>query len=470
MVFSNLIFLYLFLPINILLYYITKNPAWRNGVLIVFSLFFYAWGEPVWVTLLIFSATIDYIHGLICEKYQRRWQAKAALLSSLILNLGLLGVFKYSGMAVATVNQLTGLSLPVPAFALPIGISFYTFQTISYVIDVYRGQVGAQKSYWRFFMYVSMYPQLVAGPIVRYADVAAQIDERHTSKEDFIAGISRFCVGLGKKVLIANLAGDFASQYLDGDLTRLTTGGAWFGILMFTVQIYFDFSGYSDMAIGLAHLFGFRYVENFNYPYIACSATDFWRRWHISLGSFFRDYVYIPMGGNRRHQIWNLLVVWFLTGLWHGASWNFVLWGLYFGLLIVLEKGFLLKLLDKIPRFFRHMYLLFAVVVGWALFYFTDLGRLGTFFKVLFGAAGAGAWDVQLEVVLLNNLFWLIIAVIGCMPVAGWAQKKWMALKKPRWSAGLESGIHMGWNLGLLLLATAFLAGQSYNPFLYFRF
>ena len=243
MVFSNLIFLYLFLPANILLYYITKNPAWRNGVLIVFSLFFYAWGEPVWVTLLIFSATIDYFHGRICERYAGYWQAKAALVSSLVLNLGLLGVFKYSGMLVESVNSLTGLSLPVPAFSLPIGISFYTFQTISYVIDVYRGQARAQRSYWRFFMYVSMYPQLVAGPIVRYTEVAAQIQERQTSRADFIGGISRFCTGLGKKVLIANLAGDFASQYLDGDLAALSTAGAWFGLLMFTIQIYFDFSG-----------------------------------------------------------------------------------------------------------------------------------------------------------------------------------------------------------------------------------
>ena len=354
MVFSNLIFLCLFLPANILLYYLTRNPAWRNGVLIFFSLFFYAWGEPVWVTLLIFSATIDYFHGKICEKYTGRWQAKAALISSLVLNLGLLGVFKYSGMAVESLNALTGLSLPVPAFSLPIGISFYTFQTISYVVDVYRGQVRAQKSYWRFFMYVSMYPQLVAGPIVRYTDVAEQIDSRHTTREDFVKGISRFCAGLGKKVLIANLAGDFASQYLDGDLTSLTTAGAWFGILMFTLQIYFDFSGYSDMAIGLARLFGFHYMENFNYPYISQSVSEFWRRWHISLGSFFRDYVYIPLGGNRSHTFRNLLIVWFLTGLWHGASWNFIVWGLLNGIVIIISQE-LEPLYDKFHTRFPRL-------------------------------------------------------------------------------------------------------------------
>lgn len=470
MVFSNLIFLCLFLPANILLYYLTRNPAWRNGVLIFFSLFFYAWGEPVWVTLLIFSATIDYFHGKICEKYTGRWQAKAAVISSLVLNLGLLGVFKYSGMAVESLNALTGLSLPVPAFSLPIGISFYTFQTISYVVDVYRGQVRAQKSYWRFFMYVSMYPQLVAGPIVRYTDVAEQIDSRHTTREDFVKGISRFCAGLGKKVLIANLAGDFASQYLDGDLTSLTTAGAWFGILMFTLQIYFDFSGYSDMAIGLARLFGFHYMENFNYPYISQSVSEFWRRWHISLGSFFRDYVYIPLGGNRSHTFRNLLIVWFLTGLWHGASWNFVLWGLYFGLLIFLEKQFLQKLLQKLPHILRHFYLLFAVTISWALFYFTDLSRLWTFLQTLFGVQGAGLWDVQLEVELLNNLFWLIAAVIGCLPLLPWAREKWKLLQKPGWALLFESGVGMAWNLLILFLCVAFLAGQSYNPFLYFRF
>ena len=470
MVFSNLIFLCLFLPANILLYYLTRNPAWRNGVLILFSLFFYAWGEPVWVTLLIFSATIDYFHGKICEKYIGQWQAKAALVSSLVLNLGLLAIFKYSGMAVESLNALTGLSLPVPAFSLPIGISFYTFQTISYVIDVYRGQIRAQQSYWRFFMYVSMYPQLVAGPIVRYQEVAVEIDNRHTSREDFVKGISRFCTGLGKKVLIANLAGDFASQYLDGDLASLTTAGAWFGILMFTLQIYFDFSGYSDMAIGLARLFGFHYMENFNYPYISQSVSEFWRRWHISLGSFFRDYVYIPLGGNRSHIFRNLLVVWFLTGLWHGASWNFVLWGLYFGLLITLEKYFLQGILQKLPRIFRHLYLIFVVAISWSLFYFTDLSRLWTFLQTLFGAAGAGLWDVQLEVELLNHLFWLVAAVAGCLPFVPWVRERWKLLQKPRWAPLLESGVGMAWNLLLLFLCVAFLAGQSYNPFFYFRF
>ena len=470
MVFSNLIFLYLFLPANILLYYITKRNAWRNAVLVVFSLFFYAWGEPVWFTLLIFSATIDYFHGRICEKYRGHWQAKAGLLSSLILNLGLLGIFKYSGMLVSTVNALTGLQLPVPQISLPIGISFYTFQTISYVIDVYRGQAKAQKSYWKFFMYVSLYPQLVAGPIVRYTDVAAEIEERSANKEDFAAGIARFCIGLSKKVLIANIAGDFASRYLDGDLSGLTTAGAWFGVLMYAIQIYFDFSGYSDMAIGLARLFGCHYVENFNYPYISRSATEFWRRWHISMGSFFRDYVYIPMGGNRRHQFVNLFVVWFLTGLWHGASWNFVLWGLYYGVLVILEKLFLGKLLAKLPRILQHLYLLFAVVLGWSLFYYTDLSRLGAFLPTLFGLAGAGLWDVQLEVVLVNNLYWLIFALVGCLPILPMCKKRWEGWEKPALVRRGFSAVQMLVSLALLAFCTAFLAGQSYNPFLYFRF
>ena len=460
MVFSNLIFLYLFLPANILLYYVTKNPAWRNGVLIVFSLFFYAWGEPVWVTLLIFSATIDYFHGLICEKYAGRWQAKAALGSSLVLNLGLLGIFKYSGMLVESINGLTGLSLPVPGFSLPIGISFYTFQTISYVIDVYRGQTHAQRSYWRFFMYVSMYPQLVAGPIVRYKDVAAQIDQRQTSREDFVSGISRFCTGLGKKVLIANLAGDFATQYLDSDLAALSTAGAWFGILMFSIQIYFDFSGYSDMAIGLARLFGFHYMENFNYPYISRSATEFWRRWHISLGSFFRDYVYIPMGGNRRHQFWNLLVVWFLTGLWHGASWNFILWGLYFAAWLILERYVLRGVLEKTPAILKHLYTLIVVFVGWGLFAMVDLGVCGDYLAACFG--GAPLWSGADLFRLRSYAVTLAVLVLASTALG---QRLWAKL--PRQAEQLATPVLMGLSL---VVCTAYLVDGSYNPFLYFRF
>lgn len=473
MVFSNLFFVYLFLPLNLILYFAVKNKTWRNCVLLIFSLLFYAWGEPVWVFMLIITAFLDYLWARCIEYFRengQRTRMKLALAASLVFDLGMLVVFKYSGFVVENLNLLTGLSIPVPQIALPIGISFYTFQTISYVLDVYRGNVPAQKQYYKYLMYLSSYHQLVAGPIVRYSDVAAEIEDRHTSAQDFSEGITRFCIGLTKKVVVANAAGQLVAQYMDAQLSDLSVAGAWFGALLYSIQLYYDFSAYSDMAIGLGRMFGFHYRMNFNYPYISKSVTEFWRRWHISLSSFFRDYVYIPLGGNRSHIFRNLLVVWFLTGLWHGASWNFVLWGLYFGLLITLEKYFLQGILQKLPRIFRHLYLIFVVAISWSLFYFTDLSRLWTFLQTLFGAAGAGLWDVQLEVELLNHLFWLIAAVVGCLPFVPWIRERWKLLQKPRWAPFLESGVGMAWNLLLLFLCVAFLAGQSYNPFLYFRF
>ena len=465
MIFADLTFLYLFLPLNLLLYFLVPR-SWRNGVLTLFSLVFYAWGEPVWIILLIFSATIDYFHGLGIARFPGGRIPKLMVVSSLVLNLGLLGIFKYSGFFVDTLNALTGLDLPSPGFSLPIGISFYTFQTISYVIDVYRGEVPAQRSYGKFLMYVSMYPQLVAGPIVRYRDIMAEVDNRRITAASFSAGISRFCVGLMKKVFIANHAGYLASLYLDGDLSRISTPAAWFGLVMFTLQIYYDFSGYSDMAIGLGRMFGFHYPENFNYPYISRSVSEFWRRWHISLGSFFRDYVYIPLGGNRRHLVRNMLVVWFLTGMWHGASWNFILWGLFYGLLILLEKFALGHTLCRVPVL-GNLYTMFCVVVGWGIFYFTDFARLGKFFGVLFG--GGAAADPLLGITLLNNLFWLAAALIFCAPVAP-CLGRW--LERHTQNGG---SLPLQWsrtmaNLLMLLVCTALLVGQSYNPFLYFRF
>ncbi|MBQ8670009.1 MAG: MBOAT family protein, partial [Oscillospiraceae bacterium] len=430
-------------------------------------LVFYAWGEPVWIILLLFSATIDYFHGLGIAKYPGTKIPKLMVASSLILNLGLLGIFKYSDFFISTINSITGLSIPLMGISLPIGISFYTFQTISYVIDVYRGKVPAQRSYSKFLMYVSMYPQLVAGPIVRYSSVMAEVENRKLSFGHFSAGVSRFCIGLLKKVYVANHAGELASIYLDGDLSKLSTPSAWFGLLMYTLQIYYDFSGYSDMAIGLGRMFGFSFPENFNYPYISRSISEFWRRWHISLGSFFRDYLYIPLGGNRHHLARNLLVVWFLTGMWHGASWNFILWGLFYGLLILLERLLLGKTLCRVPVINR-LYTMFCVVIGWALFYFTDLSRLGQFLQILFGAGGAS--DPVLGITLQNNLFWLIGVAAFCAPLAPtfWS---WL-LGLMRTDAGIES---VGWvqtlmNVFILVACTALLVGQSYNPFLYFRF
>ena len=402
------VFIYLFLPLNLILYFISSNKTWRNGVLLAFSFFFYAWGEPVWVFMLMLTAFLDYTWARCIEYFRLSGQSrrmKLALAASLLFDLGMLGVFKYSGFFVENLNLLTGLSLPVPQISLPIGISFYTFQTISYVLDVYRGQVPAQKSYCKYLMYLSSYHQLVAGPIVRYSDVAAQIEERHTTPQDMSEGITRFCIGLTKKVVVANAAGKLVEQYLNAPLQELSVAGAWFGVLLYSIQLYYDFSAYSDMAIGLGRMFGFHYHTNFNYPYLAKSVTDFWRRWHISLGSFFRDYVYIPLGGNRRHQLLNISVVWLLTGLWHGASWNFVLWGAFYGILLMVEKLGLLRWLQRIPVVFSHLYLLFVTLIGWTLFYTTDLSRLAGYFQVMFGGSGNPLTDPQLSITFANHLF-----------------------------------------------------------------
>ncbi|GAB4476084.1 MAG: MBOAT family protein [Thermoflexibacter sp.] len=444
-----------------MLYYSWSNQNYRNIVLTLMSFVFYAWGEPVWVSLLIFSATIDYFHGILIEKYLGTPYQKLPLISSLVLNLSLLGSFKYSGFITENLNALTGLSLPVPAFSLPIGISFYTFQTISYVIDVHRGEIQAQKSFMKFVMFVSLYHQLVAGPIVRYAHIAHEINNREHRLADLSQGISRFCIGLFKKVGIANVAGELATTYLDTNMASLAVTEAWFGITVYAFQIYFDFSGYSDMAIGLGKMFGFHYHENFNYPYTAKSAIDFWRRWHISLSSFFRDYVYIPLGGNKQGLYRNLLIVWFLTGLWHGASWNFILWGLFWGLLIMLERLFLGRVLAYLPRFVGHFYLLLAMLVGWVFFYFTELSKTLWFLKILFGFS-TNPWHApDLNIVLMNHVFWLLFAILFSMPVYMWFKQ----YLKQRFAY-----VEMALSFVFLLLATAMLVGNTFNPFLYFRF
>ncbi len=468
MVFANLIFIYIFLPLNWALYFVTKNKHIRNGVLIAFSLFFYYWGEPKWIGLLLFSTAFSWLCSLFIEKFRGQWQEKAALWSAVVVDLGLLGIFKYSGFAVENVNGLLGLSMPVPNIALPIGISFYTFQILSYVIDVYRGDVAAQKSLAKFLMYVSSYHQLVAGPIVRYKDVAKEIDDRKTTVQDFSEGVTRFCIGLAKKVMVANVAGQMVSTYLDGDLTKLTVGGAWFGVIMFSLQLYYDFSAYSDMAIGLGRIFGFHYPMNFNYPYISKSVTEFWHRWHMTLSSFFRDYVYIPLGGNRKHQWLNIAVVWFLTGLWHGASWNFILWGVYYGVLLMIEKVFLLKILQKIPTVFGHCYALLTAIIGWAIFYMTDMDRLSYLLSVMFGQTGAALTDLQLTVTVQNNIFWIIAVVLFCMPITQLVKGKVQSLSEEK--QALCHGAAAIMNVAILFLCTALLVGQSYNPFLYFRF
>lgn len=484
MVFASLIFLYVFLPLHLLGYFALQRTAHRNAFLIASSLLFYAWGEPVWITLLIFSAAIDYVHGRVIEATRGSAWPKVALASSLILNLGLLAAFKYGAFASGAVNDLLGTTIAAPQVSLPIGISFYTFQTISYVVDVYRGEQTAQRSFFQFLLFVSLFHQLVAGPIVRYAHIAGEITGRRHTLAGASAGVTRFCLGLFKKVCIANVAGQLVVQTIARDPATLGVAEGWFGLVMFSLQIYFDFSAYSDMAIGLGLICGFHYHENFDHPYVARSAAEFWRRWHISLGSFFRDYVYIPLGGNRHRPYRNLLIVWGLTGLWHGASWNFVLWGLYFGVLIALERLVLQRVLAALPAALGHLYLLFAVVVGWSLFYFEDLDRLVAFWGVIFGASGQAGGVAEVVVLLRANALWLALALLLCVPVRerlGVVRERLGAVMVDRlgavsgtgrWASGpaLATGVVALVNLVALLTATAMLVGRTYNPFLYFRF
>lgn len=462
LVFSSLMFLCIFLPAVIITYNLSKSITYKNTVLIISSLFFYAWGEPVWVLLLIFSAFVDYINGLVIDKYYARTPAKIAMGASLVINLGLLAVFKYSGFFADGINALLHTSIPSPDFTLPVGISFYTFQTLSYTIDMYRGQTRVQKSFPAFLAYVSMFPQLVAGPIVRYDTVSSFLTERSVNAEDFACGVKRFTAGLCKKVLLANSTGAAAGMILDA--TRLTVMSSWLGIIMYTFQIYFDFSGYSDMAIGLGRMLGFRFGENFNYPYISRSITDFWRRWHISLSGFFRDYVYIPLGGNRYRPLFNIFAVWFLTGLWHGASWNFIIWGLFYGLLLCAEKALFKKRLQRLPAPLCYIYTMFFVTVGWAVFYFTDLGQLGVFLKSAFGI-GTALYDLTAVSALYSNLWLILVCLIASTPVPA-VVCRYLCKRSERTALILEPAL-TAVGLGVCIIQ---LVGQTYNPFLYFRF
>ncbi len=462
MVFSSLTFLFLFLPLNLFLYFATGNLTFRNIVLVVFSLIFYAWGEPFWILLLLFSAFFDFFNGRAIEAATNVSKKRLFLTLSVVVNLGLLVVFKYSGFIYDNLNLIFQLPFQRPENTLPIGISFYTFQTLSYVIDVYRGDVKAQKSPLKFLMFVSLFHQLVAGPIVRYKTIEKDIERRNIDWQRFGYGVQRFCFGLFKKVIIANTAGELVDYYLVEQLSMHGSYGSLFGLLMFAVQIYFDFSGYSDMAIGLGRMFGFNYDENFKHPYAANSVTDFWRRWHISLGTFFRDYVYIPLGGNRQKQIRNLLVVWSLTGLWHGASWNYVLWGLYFFVLLFLEKNLLLKIYGKVIKPVRILITLILVVYGWSFFYFEDMNTFIDFNLSLF--SGDILISPMLKQDIYQNIFWLLLVLILCIP----------------WDEILDVNVYINKNviaatnfiatIVLFLISVTYLVGSSYNPFLYFRF
>lgn len=463
--------MYLFLPVCLLLYFILRGIKARNYLLLVMSLLFYAWGEPKWIVLMIVTTLVDYGAGLLVDKYRGQKQAKWALAGSVVITLSFLAVFKYLGFFNQNLNSLFGAELPTQIFNLPIGISFYTFQAITYVVDVYRGKARVQRSYANLLLYVSLFPQLIAGPIVRYTDIAEQLESRETTVEGFARGITRFVTGLGKKVLLANIAGQIATSLIGGDLSKASVLGAWLGIFAYTFQIYFDFSGYSDMAIGLGHMFGFTYVENFNYPYISKSITEFWRRWHISLSTFFRDYVYIPLGGNRRHQLRNMFVVWALTGLWHGASWNFVLWGLYYFVFLAIEKMFLGKYLEKLPAVVGHVYALFIVVVGWVFFYFDDVSRLGQMLKLMFGFSGQAGVMPTDTILLKNHLVFFMVAIVACIPVSKLVKALLIRFSRRGTVQEVVAGaVGIVYDVALLFFSTAALVGASYNPFLYFRF
>lgn len=466
MVFSSLLFLFYFLPVVLVLYFLAPGTRWKNLVLFLSSLFFYAWGEPIYVLIMIFSTVFDYGNGLLLQKFEgNRKKQKMVVIWSAVINLAILGFFKYTDFILSNLNHIFGLSIPLLHLALPIGISFYTFQTMSYVIDVYRGEAPVQRNIISFGAYVALFPQLIAGPIVRYNTIAFQLDNREESCDKFSEGLMRFMAGLGKKVLLANNIGylwDTISAMPMGDLS---VASAWLGAVAYTFQIYFDFSGYSDMAIGLGKMFGFEFMENFNYPYVSKSVTEFWRRWHISLSTWFREYVYIPLGGNRvpiPRMYLNMFTVWLLTGLWHGASWNFVLWGLYYFVLQVIEKTFLLKVLNKVPGFIANAYTMVLVVVGWVLFAIEDLGKCGSYLGIMFGLGGAPLYNNSFLYYFMQNIPMLIVMALACVPFFRLAyntllQRKLYVLK-PIFA------------LVLMVVCVCYLVDASYNPFLYFRF
>ena len=467
MVFADLFFLYFFLPVCLICYFITRSTAIRNAVLVVFSLIFYAWGEPVWVSILIVSSLVDYINGRVIEKHPEGWQAKAALAWSLVFNLGVLFGFKYTAFFVENLNNWFGLCIPVPNIVLPIGISFYTFQTISYTVDCYWGKVKPQKNFGRFLLYVSMFPQLVAGPIVRYAVIENEIDNRVITSADVSEGITRICMGLGKKVILANNLSTIVDTFFKtGDLASLSVVGTWYTVIAYAMQVYFDFSGYSDIAIGLGRIFGFHFDENFRYPFVSKNITEFWQRWHISLGTFFRDYLlYVPIFGKRRKYL-NLFLVWFCTGFWHGANWNYIIWGLYFGLFILIERTIGNKNMRKMPKAVAHIYNTIVVVVGFGIFYFTDLGKLGTFLGNLVGLNGNSFTDKISMQNMTANAWLFIVSVVLCMPVIP-------ALKKKLESKNLYLATSVGQtvlNVAVFALSSILLVNATNNPFIYWQF
>ena len=473
MVFSSAVFLFAFLPVMIAFYYLPvfrknarRNFKYKNLILCLSSLLFYAWGEPVYILLMILSIVFNYFVGIdIEENVLDEKKKKTALLLGLGFNIFALGFFKYSGFLVSSVNGVFGTSINYSPLPLPIGISFYTFQIMSYIIDVYYGTVKAQRKLLPFMTYISMFPQLIAGPIVQYSDIEEQLQERTVNVEKFAAGVIFFIRGLGKKVLFANTIGSVYTEITSGDISKASVVTAWFGIICYTLQIYFDFSGYSDMAVGLGKMFGFNFCKNFDLPYIATSITDFWRRWHISLSSWFRDYVYIPLGGNRvsrgRH-ILNILIVWSLTGLWHGAAWNFVAWGAFYGILLILEKYFFKNIIEKTPMFLRHIITLVVVMLGWVLFSSNTLTDALTYMSSMFGTAGNVFFDSTAKYLVSTHIFPVVFMSLSAFGAFA---------NLPRTNNFKVNVIALcaGYVI-IFCLCVIYLISETYNPFLYFRF
>ncbi|MCV2268427.1 MBOAT family protein [Clostridioides difficile] len=471
MIFSSLTFLFAFLPVVFILYFLV-NDKLKNFVLLLTSLFFYAWGEPKYIFLMLGSIVVNYIFGLKVSSDNKKEQ-KLWLTLSVIFNISLLVIFKYSNFFVDNFNALFNSHISIPTIALPLGISFFTFQTMSYVIDVYRKDGRVQRNIFDLALYVSLFPQLVVGPIVRYQTVDEQISKRIYSNEKFAVGVNRFICGLAKKVILANQLGMVADGVFSANIANLSIAESWLGIICYTLQIYFDFSGYSDMAIGLGKIFGFDFLENFNYPYISQSVSEFWRRWHISLSSWFRDYVYIPLGGNRVSpikQYTNLFVVWSLTGIWHGANWTFLTWGIYYGILISIEKVFLGKLLKKVPQIFRHIYLILIVMIGWVFFRADNIVQASEFVQVLFGVGSNPICNNSFIMYINDYGYIIILSIIFAIPII----PKLKSILKSKTKKLVESNfvymLHSTFLVALMFIVVVILINSTYNPFLYFRF
>ena len=462
MLFSSISFLYVFLPAVLILYFIVPRK-WRNGVLLISSLLFYFFGEPIYVFLLIISSLSDYFHSLYIESHRGTKGAKIALITSIIVNLGMLGFFKYADFFLSSINAAIGTNIPLFGVELPVGISFFTFQTMSYTIDVYWGKAKAERNLASFATFVCLFPQLVAGPIVRYTDISRELQNRKETLEDIYLGIRRFVIGLGKKILIANTIAEFCAHFRE---SQPSVGFYWLYALAFCIQVYFDFSGYSDMAIGMGRIFGFRFPENFNYPFISKSISEFWRRWHMTMGGWFRDYIYIPLGGSRCSKgrwLFNTCVVWAVTGLWHGAAWSFVLWGLFFAVIMVVEKLFLGKYLEKFPNFLRHMYTMFFFLISMVIFNGDSMGQIFSDLKGCFG--GAPLWNTETTYFLKNYAVVFVLGLIGATPLCKNLWNKVSTRYKTLSTIAEPAYIFL-----ILIAVTACLLSGSLNPFMYFRF